>query len=258
MRTKTTILTLATVALLAAPPAAAADFRWAGAMAKGKTLEIRGINGDVSATGGSGEAVVEAVKTARKGDPESVKIEVVEQSDRVIVCAVYPGARIGKHACDVTGSDGSGWQRNHDVQVRFRVTVPAGVRFDGATVNGDVEASGLTADAEVTTVNGSVSLDTTGEGTASTVNGSVDVRLGRADGAGALSFETVNGNITVTLPATLGAQFDASTVNGSIETDFPVTVSGKLNKRQLRGQIGSGGRDLKLSTVNGSISIRKG
>lgn len=257
MNAKTTILTLAAVGSLALP-ATGDDFRWSGDMAAGRTLEIRGVNGDVSARGGRGPALVEAVKTARKGDPEAVKIEVVEEADRVIVCAVYPNARVGRHACDVRGHEGGRWQREHDVRVRFTVTVPEGVRFEGATVNGDIVATGLTADAEVTTVNGSVELQTAGEGRATTVNGAVDVKLGRTDGRGGLQFTTVNGDVSVTVPDGLGAELEASTVNGSIETDFPVTVRGKLGKRHLRGQIGGGGRELRLETVNGDIAIRKG
>jgi len=46
-------------------------------------------------------------------------------------------------------------------------------------------------------------------------------------------------------------------VNGSISSDFPLTVSGKLSPRHIRATIGSGGRELRLHTVNGSIELRK-
>jgi DUF4097 and DUF4098 domain-containing protein YvlB len=49
----------------------------------------------------------------------------------------------------------------------------------------------------------------------------------------------------------------ATTVNGEIETDFPLTITGKFGPRRLNGTIGSGGRRLDLSTVNGSIKLRK-
>ena len=47
-------------------------------------------------------------------------------------------------------------------------------------------------------------------------------------------------------------------MNGGIETDFPVSVTGKVSRRSLTGTIGSGGRQLELSTVNGGITLRKG
>ena len=46
-------------------------------------------------------------------------------------------------------------------------------------------------------------------------------------------------------------------MNGSISTDFPLTVQGRINRRQLNATIGSGGRELELETVNGSIDIKK-
>jgi len=46
-------------------------------------------------------------------------------------------------------------------------------------------------------------------------------------------------------------------VNGEIFTDFPLMVTGKLGPRRVTGTIGSGGRQLALSTVNGNIRLRK-
>jgi DUF4097 and DUF4098 domain-containing protein YvlB len=61
----------------------------------------------------------------------------------------------------------------------------------------------------------------------------------------------------MTLPEGLNADVKASTVNGDIQTDFPLTVTGKISRRKLEGTIGSGGRTLELSTVNGGIELRK-
>jgi len=55
----------------------------------------------------------------------------------------------------------------------------------------------------------------------------------------------------------LSADVRAETVNGEMDTDFPLTVMGKFGPRHLRGTIGNGGRSLELSTVNGSIHLRK-
>jgi DUF4097 and DUF4098 domain-containing protein YvlB len=67
----------------------------------------------------------------------------------------------------------------------------------------------------------------------------------------------VNGGITIDLPANVSTDVRASTVNGGIVTDFPLTVIGRLGPRRLNGTIGSGGRRLELSTVNGTIRLRK-
>jgi DUF4097 and DUF4098 domain-containing protein YvlB len=82
-------------------------------------------------------------------------------------------------------------------------------------------------------------------------------RLGRADWNAELDFKTVNGGITLDLPADLNADVTAKTQNGEISTDFPITLLGRVSRKQLNGTIGSGGRALSLKTVNGSIQLRR-
>ena len=45
-------------------------------------------------------------------------------------------------------------------------------------------------------------------------------------------------------------------MNGAIETDYPLVVTGKLGKH-LQGKLGAGGRKVRITTVNGSINLRK-
>jgi len=259
MRITSTLGVLAVAAVLAAPPAQAEDFRWSGALAPGKVLEIKGVNGGIEAGPASGSEVeVIARKSGRRSDPSEVEIKVVEHGGGVTICAVYPNPPDGRPNECQPGSGGRMNTRNNDVKVEFTVRVPAGVRFVGRTVNGGVEAEGLTADAEVYSVNGTVTVTSSGLARAETVNGSITAAMGRADWSGSLDLKTVNGTITVELPASTSARVEASTVNGGIETDFPLTVTGRLGPRHVSGTIGSGGRDLTLETVNGGIHIRRG
>jgi hypothetical protein len=246
----------AAIAAPAFPAQAQEDFHWQGTVAAGGTLEVKGVNGGITATGAPGGAVeVSAVKKGRRSDPALVKVQVVEHAGGVTICAVYPSAE-GTNTC-APGKGGRMNVRDNDVQVEFRVKVPAGVRFAGRTVNGSVSASGLSADAEAETVNGGIDLDSTGAARATTVNGGITARLGRTDWDGALKLSTVNGGIELTLPDGLNAEVRATTVNGGIETDFPISVTGRISRRSLSGTIGAGGRQLELSTVNGGITLHK-
>jgi len=228
---------------------------WSGRLAAGKTLEIRGINGGISAEPARGEVIeVVAEKHGRRSDPEDVRIEVVEHDEGVTICAVYPGSRTRPNTCERGG--GRSNTRNNDVEVEFAVRVPRGVAFEGHNVNGDVDAIGLDGPVTLNTVNGSVRLETnSGDAEANTVNGGVNAVI-RAIGTRSLRFRTVNGGITVSLPAGINADLEARTVNGSINTDFPVQVIGRMSPRHLTGRIGQGGRTLDLETVNGSIRLR--
>ena len=252
-----TLLTTA-AGLALAPRAAAAqgEFHWKGKIAPGKSIEIKGVNGDVRAVAGSGDVEVTAVKHARRSDPDEVKIEVVPHDDGVTICAVYPSDGRRENSCDA-GEGGHMNVHDNDVTVDFTVRVPAGVRFVGKTVNGEVAAADLSSDVEANTVNGSIRISTAGYAEAQTVNGEIVASLGRATWSDALEFRTVNGGITLDLPAGLSTEVRATTVNGDIQTDFPLMVTGRLGPRRLHGTIGSGGRRLALETVNGSIRLRK-
>jgi len=232
------------------------EFHWKGPVAQGKAIEIKGVNGDVRAVAGSGDVEVTAVKHARRSDPDDVKIEVVQDEGGVTICAVYPSDGRRENRCE-TGDGGHMNVRDNDVVVDFTVRVPAGVRFVGKTVNGEVGAANLASDVDANTVNGSIRISTSGYAEAQTVNGEIVASIGRATWSDALDFRTVNGGITLDLPANLSTEVRASTVNGDIITDFPLTVTGRLGPRRLNGTIGSGGRRLALETVNGSIRLRK-
>ena len=234
------------------------EFRWHEPLAAGRVIEIKGINGNVEAgPAAGGEVEVVAVKRGRRSNPDEVRIEVVRHGDGVTICAVYPTAEGREPNRCVPGPNDRSHVQNNDVNVNFTVRVPAGVRFVGKTVNGKVDAHGLTADVEARTVNGGVSVTTTGLARAATVNGSITVVMGRADWADELEFKTVNGGIDLSLPASLSAQVEVKTLNGDISTDFPMTVTGTVSRRRLSGTVGSGGRDLRLETVNGSVQLRR-
>ena len=249
----------AAAAVLIATPLEAQDtWNWRKAIAAGRTVEIKGINGDVSATAASGSEVeVVAKKSAKSSDPDDVKIEVVEHAGGVTICAVYPPGRDRRPNECQPGERGRNNSQNNDTNVDWEIRVPRNVGFAGRTVNGAVRATGLTGDAAGHTVNGSVRISTTGLARAGTVNGSITVRMGRANWSDELSFGTVNGSIVLELPESFEARVDASTVNGSFSSDWPLTVRGKFGPKRVSGTVGKGGRDLDLSTVNGDIELRK-
>jgi len=67
------------------------EFRWKGRIASGGTVEIKGINGDIRAEAtNSNEVEVVARKQGLRSDPETVRIEVIDQGKRVTICAIYP------------------------------------------------------------------------------------------------------------------------------------------------------------------------
>jgi DUF4097 and DUF4098 domain-containing protein YvlB len=89
-----------------------------------------------------------------------------------------------------------------------------------------------------------------------TINGSIRARAASLAKDAPIELETVNGSVRAELPSPLDADVRLSTVNGRITTDFPVVLSGKPTARELQGTIGSGGRPVRLKTVNGSVELK--
>jgi hypothetical protein len=235
------------------------QFQWTGRVAQGLSIEIKGVNGSISAEPASGDQVeVSAIKTGRRSDPSQVSIKVVEHAGGVTICAVYPSDDPGDpNTCEPGQGNGRMNVRNNDVKVAFKVHVPAKVGLISRTVNGEITALNLAGNVESHTVNGSINISTSGYAQAKTVNGDISARLKDANWSGSLDFKTVNGGITVDLPAETNSTVEASTVSGDISSDFQLTILGAMSRRHLSGTIGGGGRELNLKTVNGSIHLRR-
>jgi len=115
--------------------------------------------------------------------------------------------------------------------------VPRGARISVNTANGDVRVDAPTSDVSVASVNGNVYTKS--------VTGSIDA-------------STINGSVTAFLPDAPDVDVDLQTAHGQLRLEFPLVVSGRVDLSHLRARLGRGGRKIKLSTVNGDISLRKG
>ena len=235
-------------------------FSWTGTIADGRSIIIKNVNGPIVVEHSSSNKVeVSAEKRWRRGNPADVRVEQpTVRSGNVLVCALFSE----QSTCDESGIHSprkSGRNNNsNDVSVHFTVRVPDGVRVDVSTVNGSLRVSGVTTEVAATTVNGEiVARSAGGPVRASTVNGSINIAMGSLGTASDLEYETVNGSVTLALPADFGAQLELSTVNGRVTTDFPITVVGTLSPRKLRGTIGNGAAHVRASTVNGSVTLKR-
>jgi DUF4097 and DUF4098 domain-containing protein YvlB len=73
-----------------------------------------------------------------------------------------------------------------------------------------------------------------------------------------MSFSTVNGSVFAEFPPNFGADVTMTTVNGSLTSDYEMTLSGRIDPRHLTAHIGAaGGPRITLTTVNGSVDLRK-
>jgi hypothetical protein len=215
-----------------------------------------------------------AEKRSNGREMDDIHYEVVQAGGNVTICAIWNNSA----RCEDGGVESfhrNGNNENHS-NVRITVQVPRAVRVgahsvNGAvsvrdvgaevranTVNGGVRVRNASGPVKATTVNGGVDVNTAaGPVTAETVNGNVDARMASLQGDDDMMFKTVNGSVSIYVPARFDATFRFDTVHGGIDSDFPMTLSGRWGPRHAAGTIGSGGRDIRASSVNGSIELRK-
>lgn len=212
-------------------------------MPPGSTLEIHGVNGQIEASPSAGtEITVDAEKWSRRGNPDRVRIAIERSHDLTVIRAIYP------HEWFNFGHD--------DVNVHFTVHVPPKIELKLFSVNGSVDAVGLENRVAARTVNGRVHIETEREAEARTVNGSITVRA--VPRGGELHFRSVNGSVRLEIPSDASVRLSARTLNGVIQSDFPgARLHRGLIGRRYEGTVGHGDTDLEVSTINGSILVRR-
>ena len=216
----------------------------------GGRFSLSNVNGSVTVTGASGNQVeiVATKKADNQDDLDNIEIEISSSDNEIVV-----ETEIGKSKSWFSfGGNNSG-------SVRYEVTVPANTLLDSIdTVNGDVSISGVSGKVVAESVNGDLEIQgLVDDANLSTVNGNIDAGFKKLEGSQDVKAETVNGRVSVTLPADADVEVSADTLNGSINArDFGLETDKGFVGSDLNGDIGSGSARLNIDTVNGSVKIR--
>jgi Toastrack DUF4097 len=251
-----TLLGLSLVALTAGGAGAQhADFQWSKPEAAGTVVSVHDISGDVTYVPATGNTV-EVTTRRHGGADDDAYVAVKEYTRQVVVCVLYQDADA---SCDEDGahmhSNGRNW--GHDATIDVTIHLPATMRADAHSVSGDVHIDGAHGDVRAASVSGDLTLrnlDATSVH-ATSVSGNVDVGIAALSGDGDLTFRSVSGDVSLSVPFGLDADFSMSTVSGDLDTDFPLTLSGRMARRHINGRIGKGGRTLAVSTVSGDVRL---
>jgi hypothetical protein len=214
---------------------------------------------------------------------ERINLRIEQAGDRITVAARHPdrgfdwalGGRSAKITVNVPSSadlharSGDGSVDVEGISGRIDVFTGdgsiRGTRLDGelklATGDGSIRINEASGTLNAQTGDGSVDV----EGALSAVvvhTGDGTVRLVAAPGSAPgddWSISTGDGSVILDLPDAFNAELDARTGDGRIVVeDIAVAgVTGKISKNSLRGQLGSGGRSVRIRTGDGSITLRK-
>ncbi len=162
---------------------------------------------------------------------------------------------------------------NDDEELVVSVPVRTNLKVNGT--NGDfITVDGVEGDIETQHVNGDITLtNVSGTVIAHTTNGDVKATLARATPDKPMAFTSLNGDIDVTLPASVRASFKLRSDMGDVYTDFDLKVTTQTSttpgtrtggryrievNKSLAGTLNGGGPEIELRTFNGDVYLRKG
>jgi hypothetical protein len=221
-----------------------AEFDHVYALAADGRVSLENMNGNVHVTSWSrNEVRVYAIKRASSQDRlEAIEINIDSDPNVLRIKTKYH-----QHFDNNPGG------------VEYTLTVPRSASLDKfELVNGGLDAEDLGGDVNASSVNGRIKVrGLSGGARLSVVNGHLEATFDRLDEPKTISLDSVNGAIDLALPTDASVTLEASTMSGSIHDDFGLPVTGQFVGHKLHGTLGDGRAQVKLSDVNGSISIRR-
>ncbi len=244
---------------LAGLDAVDSSFHWTGPVKPGQWTTIRSIAGGITVVPSSDSLVhVAAVKRWKAGSPVEARVLTQESDSGLVVCVALAGDSDCTDLTTRRARSRRNANRRGAVAMDFTVRVPARVKVDAQTIVGNIALDSTREAVRARTVSGRVRLTALGGPvSANVVNGSIVANLDSAAARNSVTLETVNGSVTARMPAGFTGSVVMHTVNGAVGSEFPVTSTGEQQRHRLEGTVGSGGSLVRLSSVNGSVHLRK-
>lgn len=202
-------------------------------------------NGAVSVYGWDGDSVVVSARVEARARTQAQAREIAED------ITVTVGS--GRISADGPSSDG-----NESWAVHFYIGVPRRTDLTLEVYNGPLAVEEVSGRMALSSRNGPLSLQAiSGDVRARVRNGPLTVSLTgtRWEGAG-LDAETMNGPVTLDIPARYSARLETGTTNGPMVIDYPMTLQGRID-RHITTTLGDGGATVRVVTTNGPLRVRK-
>jgi hypothetical protein len=239
-------------------------------------LVVNNISGHIDVIGdSSGEIRLSAAETVRGDSDEDVArakrevhLDIKQTGNSLAVCVNGPFHRNSNpdnSACEYSNPDGDS-HSHYNVRFDLELHVPPASKVRLATVNdGNLKIERISGGYELHNVNGGIELDqVSGAGDAETVNGDIQAKFTANPGANC-AFSTINGSVHMYFRPNLAAQLHYRTLHGDVYTDFAMIPAGdaqngvpEFHRGQLStGQVGIGGPQIDLNTLNGNIFIHR-
>jgi len=122
------------------------------------------------------------------------------------------------------------------------------------TTSGDVSLKSYTGDADIRVVSGDLVLE---DGSLNdniklvTISGDVYIEQ---EVPSNMDIKTTSGDVGINISEDAGFYLKASTVSGEIDNRFPIKITSS-GRRSLEGKVGSGEKEIVVSTISGDIKV---
>ena len=238
------------------------------------------------------------IPLSRPGEPMSLSIDILsarievigeERKDVELKVTLTAGRRkiVTPSGAKMLAGGGAGLEiseRDNRVNVESELPtsaitivarVPRRAKLDLSTVNeSEIVVRDIVGDLQIENVNGPITATgITGSVIAESINNPITVGLSGVPSGAATSLSSLNGDITLTLPAATRAEFHLDTARGEITSDFELDIKPSkplIERKEGRGgvsvrmedvivaTVNGGGPVIRVKTLNGSIKIAKG
>ena len=238
------------------------------------------------------------VPLSRPGDPMSMSIDILsarievigeERKDVSLQVTLSGGRRkiVMPSGTKTLSGGGSGLEvseRDNRISIEsdappnpitIVARVPRRASLNLSTTNdGEIVVRNVVGDLQLENINGPITAtNITGSVIAETVNTPIEVGLTAVAAGGATSLSSLNGDVTLTLPASAKAELHLDSAHGEIVSDFELDVKPSkpiIERTQGRGgvsvrmedvtiaTVNGGGPVIRIKTLNGAIKIAKG
>ncbi len=235
------------------------------------TLEIDNIWGDVKVRPGQTGEIVVTISEKRSA-PDQKRFERSLETLKLNTDADDNGVilYVGNHDRGWHGRDNC---RGCRVDYQFDVVVPVDTQLNVSTVNdGRIDIAGVSGSVSAANVNGPIAVSKMRNcSELNSINGEVSLGFVAPPGENC-NIETINGDITLTMPDDSGFDVAMNLFNGRMLTQLPVdglTMPAKVEHIESNGhhryrieqpaglRIGTGGPTFTISSMNGDIRIQK-
>ena len=205
--------------------------------------------------------------SSRHGAPSVVDFDITVPQDMALTLSgtyteiEVDGVRGPVSAETVDGSidvkGGSGIITLHSIQGSVTLADATG-RIEVNSVNESVELSNVSGQIKAETTNGDMTLMGIKSSSvdASTINGDVEYEGTVSDG-GTYSFNSHNGEITVSIPEGANVTLSVATANGDIDPSFPLPLTATAGKHRYTFKLGSGSAHMEVESFQGDIQLRR-